>query len=509
MMRATHRPQRVCVWFFDAKGEKREMYDVAIIGGGVTGCAIARELSRYDVKIVLLEKNSDVATGASKANSGIVHAGYDCVPNTLMAKLNVRGSKIMESLCADLSVPYKRNGSYVLAFDDEDMETLEKLMAQGMENGVEDMTILSPKEAVALEPNLNPDIKGALHAPTAAICCPYELTIALAENAVENSAEVRLNWGVTKIEKSKDAFILENGEGDNVTASHVVNAAGIYADEVSRIAGAEDFKIIPRKGEYILLDKGCDVKVNKVLFQPPSKMGKGVLVSPTVHGNIFAGPSAEDMEDKDDRTTSVQALEDIRSLAHRSVPHLEIYNTITQFAGIRSVLDGNKDFKIEASEKQPGFVQAAGICSPGLSSAPAIAEMIKDILGECGLTLNEKQNFVEKRYKPTSFREMSNDDRNEAIKSNPLYGRVICRCETVTEAEIVAAIHANIPPAITVDAIKRRTRSGMGRCQGGFCGPRIMDIICHETGMDRLDIKKFGGDSWMVSEEIKKVGEEA
>jgi glycerol-3-phosphate dehydrogenase len=473
------------------------MYDVAIIGAGVTGCAVARELSKYKLDVCVLEGENDVATGASRANSAIVHAGYDCEPGTMMAKLNVLGSNKMEALCRELDVPYKRIGSFVLAFDDKDMEILERLNNNAITNGVREVEIISGEETRKIQPNINKDVVAALYAKTAAITCPYELNIALAENAVVNGIEVKIDFRVDKIEKIDNYFKVSSGD-KSVEARFVVNAAGLYADEMSKLIGAEEFTILPRKGEYMLLDRRERKGIYKILFQTPSELGKGVLVSPTVDDNVFAGPTALDIDDKHDTSTTQEGLDYLKKLAVRSVPSLNLRNVITQFSGIRAVMKEKHDFLVGESKIVKRFVQAAGICSPGLSASPAMGEEVVSHLVGAGLELKEKENFNPIRKKAKRFREMTKEEKEEAIAGNKLYGRVICRCESVTEAEVVDAIHAPIP-ARTIDAIKKRTRAGMGRCQGGFCLPRVMEILSRELGISIGEILKSSTGSNIIA----------
>lgn len=476
------------------------MYDVAIIGAGVTGCAVARELSRYNLDVCVLEGENDVATGASRANSAIVHAGYDCEPDTMMAKLNVIGSNKMETLCSELDVPYKRIGSFVLAFDDNDIKILEKLLDNAKKNGVHGVEIITGDETRKIQPNINKDVVASLYAKTAAITCPYELNIALAENAVVNGVEVRTDFRVDKIEKVTDYFNV-SARDKSIKAKYVVNAAGLYADEMSKLIGAEKFTIQPRKGEYMLLDRRESSGMNTILFQTPSELGKGVLVSPTVDGNVFAGPTALDIDDKRDTSTTPEGLDYLKKLSVRSVPSLNLRNVITQFSGIRAVMKEKHDFLVGESNIIKGFVQAAGICSPGLSASPAMGAEVVSHLENAGLELEENREFNPIRKKAKRFREMTKEEREEAIAGNKLYGRVICRCESVTEAEVVDAIHAPIP-AKTIDAIKKRTRAGMGRCQGGFCLPRVMEILSRELGLSIGEILKSSkGSNIIVSGE--------
>lgn len=467
-------------------------YDVAIIGAGITGSAIARYLSRFDLKLILIDSEADVAMGSSRANSAIVHAGFDCAPGTLMAEMNVKGNALYDSWCAELDVPLKRIGSVVIGFDGKDEAELQKLYDKGIANGVPGVKLISGDEVRAIEPSISGDVTKALWAPTGAITCPYELTIACAENARENGCEWLLNAPVTVIAHNADGVTITAGER-TIDAKYVVNAAGLYADEIAHLVGDDSFDITPRKGEYLLLDRGT-MPLNTVIFQTPSKLGKGVLVSPTVDGNAFAGPSAVDQTDKTDTSVTQEGIDSLMTQARRSAPGMNFRNVITAFAGLRAQPKVH-DFILRASDSCPKMIHAAGICSPGLTSAPAIAEYIADLLKEAGLELNEKASYNPTRKHIRLFRHMTDDERIAAIAENPLYGRIICRCETITEAEIVEAIRRG---ATTVDGVKRRTRAGMGRCQGGFCGPRVMDILARELNVPMEEITKFGRDSHMI-----------
>ena len=478
------------------------MYDVAIIGAGLTGCAIARRLSKYEVSVCVLESENDVATGASRANSAIVHAGYDCMPNTLMAKLNALGSRKMEKLCKELDVPYKKIGSLVIAFDNNDMKTLNKLLDNAEKNGISDVKILLKEETIKLQPSINKQVIGSLYAKNAAITCPYELNIALAENAVINGVKIFTEFKVVSIIKSDKGFKISSSN-KSINAKFIVNAAGLYADDVSKLANAGNFTIIPRKGEYIMLDRRESKNINMVIFQPPSKLGKGVLVAPTVDDNVFAGPTAEDITDKKDTSTTFKGLMQLKKLAVFSVPALNLANAITQFSGIRAVLKEKNDFLIEESEILKGFIQAAGICSPGLSASPAMGEEVLTLLENAGLKTKIKISFNPRRIKPKRFREMTNTEKQEAIAKNKLYGRVICRCESVTEAEVINAINSPIP-ARTVDAVKKRTRAGMGRCQAGFCLPKVLEILSSQLNMKMEDILKSSNGSNIIISDIRE-----
>ena len=479
---------------------RKDQYDVLIIGAGVTGCAIARELSHTGLKIALSDACDDVAMGASRANSAIVHAGYDCVPGTLMAKLNVHGNEMFDDMCESLNVPLLRVGSFVIAFGEEDEKELNNLLERGRANGVPGLEIISGERAREMEPKLSDGVTAALWAPTAGITCPYELTIAMSENARANGADILLRKRAAAIDYANDEFTVKFEDGTSVSAKYVVNAAGVYADEVARLIGDDSFTISPRKGEYMLLDKQA-LCVGTVIFQTPSKLGKGVLVSPTVDGNIFAGPTAQDKVEKNDTQTTPEGLAELKKFSLKSVPTLNLRQVITSFAGVRAQ-PSTGDFIIRPSDKNARFIHAAGICSPGLSSAPAIAEYVRGLIKEAGADTTERADAVYVREHAKPFRQMDADERAEAYKRNPLYGRIICRCETVTEAEIVDAIHRG---ATTVDGVKRRTRAGMGRCQGGFCAPRVMEILSRELGVPTESLTKFGGKSYMVAGKLGEV----
>ena len=476
------------------------MYDVLIIGGGVTGSAIARELSRYDLKTALFEKGEDVCSGTSKANSGIAHAGFDAAPGSLKAKMNIRGSQMMEELSRKLDFPYKRNGSLVLCFDEKDRPRLEKLLQQGKENGVEGLEILEKKELLALEPALSEEVVCALHAPTGGIVCPFKLTIALAENAAVNGVEFHLNEGVKRVSKGPvEGYFVETEKGTYETRI-VVNAAGLYSDEIHNQVSGEKLHITPRKGEYCLMDKKVGRLVSHTIFQMPTAMGKGVLVTPTVHGNLMVGPTATDISDKEGVDTTADGLNEVLKKAALSVKSLPRGVTITSFAGLRAHED-HDDFILGEVKDAPGFFDAVGIESPGLTSAPAIGEwMAEKIVEKLRKTqkVDEKKDFQETRKDIPNIASMDQAEAAALIAENPAYGTIICRCEKVTEGEIIDAIRRPLG-ARSLDGIKRRTRAGMGRCQAGFCSTKVMDILARELGIPLEEVTKAGGASRMLT----------
>ena len=472
------------------------MYDVVIIGCGIVGAATAFELSKYRLKVGIVERENDVACGTTKANSAIIHAGYDPVPGTLMARLNVRGAALARELCAALDVPYLPCGSLVLGFSPEDQAHLEELYRRGVANGVPDLALLTGDEARALEPNLSPAVTAALLAPTAAICSPWEYGLALAETAVRNGAELQLETAVTGLTPTEEGWRVETNRGV-LEARYVVNAAGLEAQTIHEMAAPPSFAIHPSRGQYFLLDKSEGGRVGRVIFQCPNEKGKGVLVSPTVHGNLIVGPDAEPVEGDDTSTTSA-GLAFVRETALRSVPSVDFRTSIRNFAGVRAST-GAKDFIIELSA--PHFLDLAGICSPGLSAAPAIGEYAVELLGQAGLALERKEDFQTSR-KRVRFREMSPEEKAKLVAEHPAYGRVICRCETVTEGEILDALAGPIPPR-SVDGVKRRAGAGLGRCQGGFCGPRVVELLAREQHRSPGDIPQERTGSWLLVRETK------
>ena len=460
------------------------MYDVVIIGCGVVGASAAYELARYKLRVAVLEAAADIAAGTTKANSAIIHAGYDPEPGTLMARLNVEGNRLTGEICEKLQVPFKRVGSLVVAFSPEQLPTLRTLYDRGCKNGVPGLRLLSGEEARAMEPGLSEEVCGALLAPSAGIIDPWGFAIAMAETAVRGGVEVRRDCPVTGIEDTGAGFVLHTPTGD-VTARFVLNAAGVDADRVHEMLEPNDWQTLPSRGEYYLLDKSEHDRVSRVIFQCPGPEGKGVLVAPTIHGNLICGPNAQGMEDRLDLGNTAAGMAEVRTKAARSVPGVEWRQNIRNFAGLRANTT-RSDFIIEASKAHPGFIDLAGIKSPGLSSAPAIAKLAAEMLAADGLALESDPDFVDKR-EHIVFKNLSAEEKNELIRKDPRYGRVVCRCETITEGEIVAALHSPIPPR-SINGVKRRCNAGMGRCQGGFCGPRVQEIIARELGIDQAEV---------------------
>lgn len=479
-----------------------EKYDVIIIGAGVTGTAIARELSRYQIKICVLEREEDVCCGTSKANSAIIHAGYDAEPGTLKAKLNVRGNQLVGELAEKLDFPFKRNGSLVLCLDEKDYPNLQKLYEKGVINGVKNLRILNREEVLKLEPNVADNVFAALYAPTGGIVCPFNMTIAFAENASANGVDFYFDTEVTSISRKQDTeeitssdravWKTETAKGI-FEADCMINAAGVYADKFHNMVSDNKIHITPRKGEYCLFDKTAGNHVSHTIFALPGKFGKGVLVTPTVHGNLLIGPTATDIEDKEGVNTTRDGLEQVLTKSSNSVKNIPTRQIITSFSGLRAHEDGD-DFII--GETEADFIDCAGIESPGLSSAPAIAEMVADILKK-KYDLREKENFVSTRKGIVNLNSMTIEERNAYIRQNPAYGNIICRCEMVSEGEIVDAIHRPVG-ARSLDGVKRRTRAGMGRCQAGFCSPRTMEILARELGTPIENITKSGGTSRII-----------
>ena len=460
------------------------MRDIIVIGAGVVGCSIARELSKYNLDVLVVEKNSDVSEGISKGNSGIVHAGYNEKIGTLKAKLNIEGNKIFDDLSRDLQFPFKRNGAFILAFSDEEMKTLESLKENGEKLGVEGLEILTREEALNIEPNLNKEIVGVLNVKTSGIVSPYEMTIALAENAAENGVEFKLNSKVTSIEKISEGYKVTLNNKELVSGKLIINASGLEGAFLNNLVSMSKREINPVKGEYCLFDKVAGAMINKTLFQVPNKLSKGVLVTPTAEGNLLVGPNAVEGKTLE---TSREGIDEILDKSKKSLEELPVARILNTFSGIRPKTKGG-DFIIEEVEDAKNFINVIGIDSPGLTAAPAIGVYVVNMIKE-RLDLVEKKNFKKTREKIVRFAELSLEEKNKLIKEKPAYGHMVCKCEFVTAGEIVEAIHRPIK-ALTVDAIKRRTRASMGGCQGIGCTLPISKILSRELGIDISDINK-------------------
>ncbi len=485
------------------------IYDVLIIGAGVTGVMTARYLSAKTCTVAVCEAGCDVAMGATRANSAIVHAGYDAKPGTLKARLNVRGNKLMKEIARELDVEVKNVGSHVVGFGEEDTKHLKELYERGIANGVPDLRIIEQDELRHMEPNISPEATHSLWAPTAAITCPYGITIAAAECAATNGVDFYFNFKVDDCSHAGGIYYVTNGE-TTVAARYIVNCAGVHSAEVAEILGEHDFPITiqPRRGEYIVMDKICGNMANATLFVVPSSRGKGILVSPTVDGNLIIGPNAYAIDDPDDTRTTQPGLDEITAGALHLMPSVNTRNAITSFSGVRPT-PNIYDFYIKNSEQLPGVVHAVGVESPGFASGPATAEYIAELLTDAGLKFTDKDNFIPTRRKDGNhklFRQMRAEEKNEAIRRNPAYGKIICRCETVTEGDILDALDSPIP-AITLDMQKSRNRSGMGRCQGGFCSPRVAAIIAEHEQAGLETVTKRGGKSWLVVPKNTKGGD--
>ena len=476
------------------------MYDVIIIGGGIIGCSIARQLSKYKVKVAVLEKNLEVCQETTKANSAIAHGGYDCIPNTLKARFNVRGNKMMKRLSQELGFTFNQIGSLVLAFNEDDIRHLELLLSRGIENGVENLEIIDRDKILEIEPKVNQDVVKALYCPQAGVVDPFNFCYGMIENAIENGCQLFTETEVVGIEK-KDDHILLNTNNKSFESKYVVNAAGLFSDRIAKMAGDNEFNIIPTKGVYRLFDKNKDDYIHTVLFQTPTEKGKGVLVTATYDGNTMIGPTSETIDSFEDTTTEAESLKTIDTLARKSVPEFNLKRTIRVFTGVRAKPDTG-DFMIYPSKNMSGLIHAAGIESPGLVSAPAIAEYIEELLLGMGLKSDKNTDYNPIRKPFTRISDLSREEKIQAIKEDPLYGKIICRCETVSEAEIIDAIRRPAG-AKTIDGVKRRVRAGMGRCQGGFCGPRVLEILSRELNIDPIEIKKEISGSQIVTRHLK------
>lgn len=480
-------------------------YDAVIIGAGVSGAAIARELAKYEARVCVLERCEDVCCGTSKANSAIVHAGYDARPGTLMARLDVEGSYMIPQLARDLDFLYRNNGSLVLCMHEEDLPLLQELYERGRRNGVSALRMVTREEILAMEPHVREDVVAGMEAATGGIVCPFGMNIAFAENAAENGVEFRFDTTVTGFTHTREGWTVHTNQGD-VEARTVINAAGVYADVLHNMVSTHKLHITPRRGDYYLLDKTTGGYAHHTLFQLPGKYGKGVLVAPTVHGNTIVGPTAIDIDDRDGVNTTAEGLEQVMRKAANIVKDAPLRQVITSFAGLRAHEDGH-EFVIGEAEGAPGFFDCAGIESPGLSSSPAIGRMVAEMVRD-KLLLRRKASYKATRRGIVNPAELPFEERRALIEDNPAYGRIICRCEGISEGEILDAIHRPLG-ARSLDGVKRRVRAGMGRCQGGFCAPRVMEILAQELDLPMEEITKSGGGSRLIVGENKEgFGEE-
>lgn len=495
-----------------------QRYDCIVIGGGVTGASTARALSAYQLHTLLLEREEDVCAGTSKANSGLVHAGFDAKPGSMKARMNVAGNAQMEQICKELDVAYQKSGALVLAFEEEERNTLFELKAQGEKNGVPGLSVLTAEEVYAMEPNLAEGIVAALYAETAGLVCPFELTIAMAENANVNGVEFSFLSKVTQIDKKEDAdgiyyqvkvekrsmfaAALQEAEQVIYETRSIVNCAGVYADVLHNMVSSVKYHITPRRGQYCLLDKDAGAHVSRTIFKVPGPLGKGILVTPTVHGNLLLGPTAEDIDDKEAICTTAQGLDQVLAGTAATVRNIPVRKVITSFSGLRAHED-HDDFILQEAEGAPGFMDAVGIESPGLSSAPAIGTYLARLVQEY-LQAGQKSDFVACRKGILHFANLPVEQQRKLISAKPEYGNVICRCEEVTEGEILDAIYRPLG-AKSLDGIKRRTRAGMGRCQAGFCSPKVVELLAKAYQVSAFAVTKAGPGTELLTSYNKEV----
>lgn len=470
------------------------LYDVVIVGAGIIGALLAYELSKTCWRVAVVEKGQDVALGATKANSGIIHAGYDPEPGTLKARLNVEGSRLYEGLSRELSFGYKNTGSFVVALTEEESYALDGLMERGRENGVEGLELLSGEAARSIEPGLTKKALKVLMANSTAVVDPWEVAIAALESAVDNGVRLLLNTCVTGasppgLESENAPFELETSQG-RLTAKVVVNAAGVHAGEMSALlsGGKAEFEIIPKRGQYFVLDRAAGPLIQRVIYPAPSALGKGVLVIPTLHGNIMVGPDNETLasDAAESVQTTAEGLAYVRDRAELLVPGIPFHLGIANFSGIRAE-PNEKDFIIRASKTHPRWIHAAGIKSPGLSAAPAIANRLVSLIRDCLPGYCHKPDFRPGRRPRPVLSKMSPEEQSQLIADNPMFSHIVCRCEMVSEAEVVDCIRRSVG-ARTLNGVKRRVRPGGGRCQGGFCAPRILEILSRELGIPETEV---------------------
>ena len=479
--------------------------DVIIVGGGVIGTAIAHQLAQYAIKTIVLEKGVDLALGTSKANSGIVHAGFNAEPETLKGRLHLRAVQMIPELCRKLHVPFRQIGALLVAFTPEEVEQVQQMVHIGQQLGIPGVEFLHKDRLREMEPSISPEALAALHAPSGGVISPYEYTFALGENALLNGVEFAFNSEVVGIGEVAEGKEVLTASEENFCAQVVINAAGLYADQVQAMVGDEEFTITPRKGEYYLYDKTYANLAQHTIFPVPTAVSKGILVTPTVDGNLLIGPNAEEISDKTDTATTPKGLGEVYQGAKKVLPQLGKRDIVNLYAGLRAVIKETEDFYITPSKKMRGVIHVAGIQSPGLTAAPAVAEYVLELLeGLEILTLQKKEDFLYRRSAPVRFSELKREEQAELIERDRRYGQIICRCEQVTEAEIIDAIVRPLG-ARTIGGVKRRVRAGMGRCQGGFCGPRIMELLARYGQMDKLSLTKEGGKSLFLVDLTRSV----
>ena len=471
--------------------------DVVVIGAGAVGCAIARELSKYKVNVIVVDKNEDVGGDASKSNSAIIHTGYDATPGSLESQLVVAANPMYDELVKDLDVPFKRIGAILPAFTDEQFNQLPAIKEKAFKNHVYDVEYKSGKELLEMEPNLNPEVKGGLYIPRESIIDPFIYVQALAENAYANGVEFLLNAKVTDIKTENGkikSVVTEKGE---IETKYVINSAGLYCDEIAEMVGKADYKVVARKGQFYILDKNTSCQVDHIVLPIPTKITKGKLMCPTIHGNMLVGPTAEDQESKVDKSTSTEGLDSIAKDVRNLIPNVNLRDTITQYSGLRPNRNP-EGLNFDMYDDLEGYVNLSGVRSTGLTLSVAMGKYVVQQILMKGADFELKDNFIKKREGIIKFNEQPVEVQDALIKENPLYGNVICRCETITEAEIVQAINRPLG-AKSVDAVKRRVRAGMGRCQGGFCGPKVIEILARELKVNPEDINKHNSGSYMVT----------
>lgn len=482
--------------------------DVLIIGGGVIGASIAYQLAKYSFDIILVEKDSDLCMGTSKANSAMIHSGFNIDGDTLKGKLALESNKIINELCEELKIEYKKPlGSITVGFEESDLDKMRKTMENGIKNGIEGIRILNQKELHEMEPNLNPDAKYGLFEPGTGIINPFEYTIALGENAVLNKTKILLDTEVLDIIiENKTVKGVKTNKGI-IDARVIINAAGIYSDKIAGMVEEIDFSIKPRKGQYFLYDKKWGNLLNHTIYSAPTKVSKGMIIVPTMDGNILAGSNAEEVEDKTDLRTNTKGLDEIytNTISHLFPMLPRSGDVITTFVGLRGA-STNEDFIIEPAKTVKGFINVAGIQSPGLTSAPAIAKMVETLVknSDDSLDFSPRIDYEKGRKAPLKLNSLSYEERMSYIEKNPDYGEIICRCESISKGEIIDAIHSSVP-ATNLDAIKRRVRTGMGRCQGGFCGPKVLDILSKELNISPTEVTQKGNKSFVLSSKNKEL----